>query len=148
MAILILLVVTLSGCTLGFVGPETSGDIGELMRWVDENVEATPDYTGEYWQSPQETLERGKGDCEDHAVLLLWLFYEATGNKADLVAITRGYGSPHAVVEWDGVWYDSTWSAEILPGGRLTETWRISYDLAMLRATRVWTKRFDRPGDV
>ncbi len=38
--------------------------------WVRDNIEYKRDMGGDYWQSAQETLDRGTGDCEDQAILM------------------------------------------------------------------------------
>jgi len=47
--------------------------ITAVGKWVAENITYRTDDevhgTGDYWQSPDETLARGTGDCEDHAFL-------------------------------------------------------------------------------
>lgn len=47
----------------------------ECLNWVYKNIKYAPDKTNtgmltEHWQFAFETLERGKGDCEDHAILM------------------------------------------------------------------------------
>lgn len=44
--------------------------IAEAFTWVEQNVDYLADPSGDYWQSAQETLDRGTGDCEDHAILM------------------------------------------------------------------------------
>ena len=49
------------------------------------------------WQSPKETLDKGTGDCEDIAILWLYLVYEATGKKGILwIGWWNGDGMGHA----------------------------------------------------
>lgn len=46
----------------------------EILRWVIKNIKYVPDSTkwkmGDRWQSPQETIVSGTGDCEDGAILI------------------------------------------------------------------------------
>ncbi len=48
--------------------------ITDILRWVQKNITYTGDIKSwkmsEYWQTPQETLQKGTGDCEDGAILI------------------------------------------------------------------------------
>ncbi len=44
--------------------------IAAAFDWVRENIAYASDDEGDYWQSTQETLDMGTGDCEDQAILL------------------------------------------------------------------------------
>lgn len=41
----------------------------ELNKWVNNEITYTHDIPKDFWQSPQQTLETGTGDCEDLAIL-------------------------------------------------------------------------------
>lgn len=41
----------------------------------------------ENWQSPKQTIKRGKGDCEDFAILYLNILYYNTGEKANIILV-------------------------------------------------------------
>ena len=44
----------------------------EVMEYVHANIEYEAELDEEdYWQSPQETLELGTGDCEDFCILMM-----------------------------------------------------------------------------
>ncbi len=44
------------------------------FEWVSDNIIYVEDTGGDNWQSAQETLELGTGDCEDQAILLASIF--------------------------------------------------------------------------
>lgn len=44
--------------------------VAEAYEWVHRNIEYTLDGSGDHWQSAEETLRLGTGDCEDHAILM------------------------------------------------------------------------------
>ena len=90
-SLVILLVLAGSGCA-----HRPAWEIARDIR----NVSEPPGQ--DFWQSPQETLRRGAGDCEDVAILLWWLLREA-GVKDGRVVFGRLHAFmpqyPHAWVE-------------------------------------------------
>jgi len=93
----------LAGCTLQSPQP----DYQSLNLWVSENITSTA-ADGEEFQTPQETLARGAGDCEDHAYLLLWMVHEMYGVSGELIAYWVGPDDLHAVARIGMVYYDPT----------------------------------------
>ncbi len=96
---------------------QLAGQLGSVERcyyWVAQNIKYVPDYSlgsAEYWQYPNQTIQRKKGDCEDFAILLCSLI-RAKGTPAEEVRVVAGLvpsdGEPvgHAWVE---LWYQGTW---------------------------------------
>jgi hypothetical protein len=88
--------------------PEQFNNVKEIARYVNSRITYKSDgYTKQglkanYWQSPSETLERGKGDCEDKALLLLAIARKKLGKKGHLLVVdtTGDYKSNHAVAEF------------------------------------------------
>jgi hypothetical protein len=109
----------LAGCTLD---APVYYDYLTPTRWVYDYVTYTA-VDGENWQTPDETLEKGTGDCEDFALLLMRIVYDTYHVKGWLIAYDTGK-SFHAVAEFDG-YYDAT-------GGR-----RVDIDPAAI--VRIWT---------
>jgi len=68
--------------------------------------------TNDYWQTPEETLIRWSGDCEDHAILFMYLIHKYCGiEKPCLIALENNKtGIGHAVVRLKntGQYYDPT----------------------------------------
>ena len=89
--LIILLVLAASGCA-----HRSAWEIARDIR----NVSEPPGQ--DFWQSPEETLKCGAGDCEDKAILLWWLLREA-GVKDGRVVFGRLHAFmpeyPHAWVE-------------------------------------------------
>jgi len=75
-----ILLVVLSGCSL----QSPQEDYHSLNLWISANIIATG-VDGDEFQTPQETLDRGAGDCEDFAYLLLWMVHEMYGVSGELV---------------------------------------------------------------
>lgn len=72
--------------------------VNELVRYeLDQANYGRTDY----WASPFETLDRRRGDCEDYAILKLWLFQELGFPSTDLrlvVVRDKLRKSDHAVL--------------------------------------------------
>ncbi len=43
--------------------------IGDYANWLTHNIRYIADQNGDYWSTPEETIRRGGGDCEDLAFL-------------------------------------------------------------------------------
>lgn len=65
--------------------------------------------TFDYWQTPEQTISWQQGDCEDHAILFMYLIYKYLDMDSCLIAINMG-DSNHAVVRLKstGEYYDPT----------------------------------------
>jgi predicted transglutaminase-like cysteine proteinase len=60
----------------------------EVCRWVDARVVYLADDIHdrtEYWQSPDQTYEWGRGDCEDYVILVMYLIHRDLGGWPSLV---------------------------------------------------------------
>ncbi len=120
--ILAVVVVLLGGCNLLIpdswgedlwfdVPPQGNETIQDSIRWVAQNITYTVEsevYDAKYWQDPAQTYAIGTGDCEDFAILALYMVYIEHGVRGYLVA---GYlhDNPllgHAFIEVAGVWYE------------------------------------------
>ena len=123
--------VVVMGCSVGVGVP--MGTVARVVAWVHENIEYVSDMDGDDWSPPEVTLERGYGDCEDMALLVLWMVYKETGVKGDFVIGWVRYGW-HGWVEVNG----EGWDPQI--GDRVPDwyeaEWYWSYDMAMLIAGR------------
>jgi len=63
---------------------------------IARDIEYVRDTPGcDHWQSPQETLARGAGDCEDGAILLWWLLREAGHDDVRVV-----FGKLYILLPW------------------------------------------------
>lgn len=73
-------------------------DFGAIQEWVSTNTTYVSD-TGEYWQTPKETIERGKGGREDFSILFCSLL-RANGVPSNSVYVVAGTSSEggHAYV--------------------------------------------------
>lgn len=83
--------------------------IDEINHWVNRNIQYVEDSIlhgkEDYWATPEETLERGAGDCEDIAILKFFTLKKAGLNMNNvrlayvLYCPVEGISrSPHVVV--------------------------------------------------
>lgn len=94
------------GETFEFDNPKFS-NMSEACNWVYENIEYKKDKHDD-WQLPQETLDRGKGDCEDMAILLMGIMKYQKGYNSELVIVKFDSNSNHAIVKHKDKYYDCT----------------------------------------
>ena len=79
------------------------GLIGKINRAVNEAIKYTAD-TEDKWQSPDETVKRGKGDCEDYAILKMSMLEPFTECE---LAYTYADGVTHMILLCDGYVLDN-----------------------------------------
>lgn len=82
-----------------------SGKALELY-YIVTSMDYVEDY-GDYWQTPEETIIREAGDCEDFTFLLVSLFV-AAGLEKPAVMFGSYDGDGHAWVEWNNKVFEST----------------------------------------
>jgi hypothetical protein len=69
-----------------------NGDFSDITRpsrigrWIYDTIEYKLD-TSDHWQTPEETLTLGTGDCEDMALLYINILYLRFGEKADMATV-------------------------------------------------------------
>lgn len=116
---LAVLVVSLAGCQQEYVITKYSCSENYDVRspsFVFDDVSDIGAYTAncfvyktdqdnfgqaDFWQSPQATIDRGSGDCEDFAILSCY-FLEALDIETKIVFIKINDNKFHALVFFDG----------------------------------------------
>ena len=78
---------------------------------MQQNIRYRPEDAGlerDYWQTPQETLEQGSGDCEDISLLFMYLCRQNLEVEPRLLVVGNASQQTynHTLVEVDGTWYD------------------------------------------
>ena len=62
--------------------------LDRVNRWVNQSITYTEDRRlygkADYWAGPRQTLQLGKGDCEDYAILKMHLLAEAGVRREDM----------------------------------------------------------------
>lgn len=86
--LLIMLLGLMSNTVLAKSGlrPYYVNDAQDLTFWLRSEFVYRPDKGGDYWQSPMQTVQRHKGDCEDFAFLVQHVFHDLL-TKAYVIAI-------------------------------------------------------------
>ena len=75
--------------------PPSTPTLESLASLVSARVPHTPDGPGDdYWQTPEETISRGTGDCEDRGILLLALAGERLGREDGVLELVSYAGLP------------------------------------------------------
>jgi hypothetical protein len=94
-------------------GGQQFSSLQTLCTWIRQDIRYDSDVNlwgfSEYWASPEQTLEKKAGDCDDDAIL--FMYFAHTRNLADDpellgVQITPSVG--HALVKVDDEYYDPT----------------------------------------
>jgi hypothetical protein len=86
---------------------------GPLLSWVSTHIAYASDTSEwgheEYWASPEQTFNAGKGDCDDKAILFMYFAYtQGLMRDVHLVGIVLPNGNGHAIVRQDDRYYDPT----------------------------------------
>lgn len=80
----------------------------EIAVWIWDNIPYKTDGDDgrvDSWQTPEETLTKGTGDCEDRALLAMFLLKRIGINTA-LMIVVETPNTNHAVVKIDSTLYD------------------------------------------
>ena len=99
-----ILLLILAGCTL-----DPQDDYQWVNEWVHDTIETVADDERNEFQSPNQTMARGAGDCEDFALLMLWRVWDVYGVRGEMVILSKaGTEILHAIVRIAGSHYDPT----------------------------------------
>lgn len=104
--------------------------VQQAATWVAQYMEYKKDF-GETWQPPEVSYKRGKGDCEDHVILFLYLVENKIGiDDTFLVSFRTDKGTYHAMAEVNGVLWETTNGTRGSIGSK-TKIIKIEYELAV-----------------
>mgnify|MGYP003587410648 FL=1 len=103
--------VLMSSCAF-FADPETLirtpsisfNSMDELCNYVNYGLSYKYEFT-DYWQAPQETIDKGTGDCEDFCIFVGY-FARKMGYEVYLVAVETPKGT-HMIIMLNGVPYEA-----------------------------------------
>jgi len=99
------------------------------IRWVDDDIHDM----SEYWQSPDQTYVWRAGDCEDFAVLMMYLIRQELGGWPEL-AKGKYDTSGHGWVVYDGRWYEAQGGRDVTNDAHYTLNETVSYGVTMWRS--------------
>lgn len=115
------------------IGATTPLDIGV---WLSHNIRYTGDDIHdktEYWQSPDQTYRWRCGDCEDYAILMLYMLHTELGGWPAL-AVGRYDDSGHGWVLWEGRQYEPQTGRDVTEDPHYTLRETVPYGVALWRS--------------
>ena len=143
---IVLLAIILAGCSL-FIPDDYDPQFDipascattpvEVCQWVDARVIYLGDEIHDrldYWQSPDQTFEWGRGDCEDYAILVLYLIHRDLGGWPELAVGTVG-GNGHGWVAYNGHWYEPQTGGDVTDNPLYVLSRAVPYGEALWRST-------------
>lgn len=80
--------------------------LDSICLWVNTNIEYRFDKSDghlDYWSTPNDTLHKMQGDCDDKAILFAFIVYKRLGIKVDFSIQDR-----HLACFYHGKYYDPT----------------------------------------
>jgi len=107
-----------------------------VCRWAIDRVDYLDDAIHDqfdYWQSPDQTYEWGRGDCEDYALLVMYLLHRDLGGWPELVIGTAG-GGGHAWILYEGREYEAQTGHDVTDDPDYVQRVVVSYGIAMWRS--------------
>lgn len=132
----------LAGCREEFLStipsdiPYRSRDLQGVLTWVASWVTYAPDEyrpQGGTWSPPEETYQTRAGDCEDSAILVLFLAERDCGIEGELlIGDNAELGRCHAWIEVDGEWWNGV-TGTVWTGSGYVVKERMSLEEALSR---------------
>lgn len=110
----------------------------EIREYITSNITYVADTT-DRWQAPQETIDKGTGDCEDFC-LLAGYFADKLGYSVYLVGISSSKGN-HMILELDGVYYEAQTMQKFTHIERYTRIFRESLENSLKKCWIVYKSR-------
>ena len=114
----IVLILVFLSCSISY----PTGTKEYVFKWIDDNYNYTAD-DKEHWQTPDETLKKMTGDCEDWAILALYMLDQINikARFAGVRKIEYEHGYFHACIEIDGRIYEPRGGSDV------TDDYEISF---------------------
>jgi len=85
-----------------FLSANKIQSLDDYVRWVEENLTFTSDEKQDSWATPQETIRKRGGDCEDLAFLNT-VVLQQLGYEAKVIAVARSrYAHAMCLFKKDG----------------------------------------------
>jgi hypothetical protein len=109
----------------------------EIGVWLYQNIRYVGDAIhdeSEYWQSPDQTYVWASGDCEDFALLMMYLIHTELGGWPEL-AIGKYYDTGHGWVLYEGRQFEPQTGRDVTDDPQYTLSSTVSYGISMWRST-------------
>ena len=85
--------------------------VSEINVWVNKNITYVEDRVlydkADYWATPEETMEKEAGDCEDIAILKYWVLKNMGKTSRLAYVIQVDNRQPHVVRMWNNLILDN-----------------------------------------
>jgi hypothetical protein len=108
----------------------------EIGQWLNRNVRYYGDEIHdkiEYWQSPDQTYIWRAGDCEDFAVLMMYMLHVELGGWPSLV-MGYYYGGYHGWVLYEGQWFEAQTGRDVTNDVHYVLDETVTYGITMWRS--------------
>lgn len=112
--------------------------LSDISNYVRNNITYVAD-EGDRWQAPQETIDKGTGDCEDYC-LFAGYYADKLGYNVHLVGIRSSKGD-HMILELDGVYYEAQTMQRFQHIERYSRVFRESLENSLKRCWIVYKSR-------
>ena len=113
--------------------------LSDIREYVVKNIHYKSD-DGDYWQAPQETIDKGTGDCEDYC-LFVGYFAQKLGYRVYLVAISYPEGC-HMILELNGAYYEAQSVRPYVPRNNMAKIARYSLENALRMSAIIYGSRY------
>ena len=116
--------------------PIGAGSPTDIGLWLRANIDYVSDAIHderEYWQSPDQTYQWRSGDCEDFAILAMYMIRQELGGWPELGA-GKYDGTGHGWVVYEGRWYEAQTGRDVTDDSHYTLDYTVSYGVAMWRS--------------
>lgn len=111
-------------------------DYFRVEAWIEQNIKYVSDDDYDHWQSPLETLIKRTGDCEDKAILFMYLVsikYPEWNKDGKFILIQFDHADQyHMIVAWDKDVYGLYNRDDFMPlltYGKIYVNFRIKFDI-------------------
>jgi len=119
--------------------------IGDALDYVYINIDYEED-NSDYWQLPEETYNKGTGDCEDMCLLFMYLVVTKLDLHPMMIRVSRIRDNKkvyHIMAILDGVYYETTAGYST---SRLSDYWQIEWVCLYEQAIWMTYKHHDSVG--
>lgn len=100
-----------------------------IVGYLSDKIHDKPDY----WQSPDQTYEWRRGDCEDYVLLVMYLIHRDVGGWPEMVLGSVSKGG-HAWLLYEGREYEVQTRQDVTDDPDYVQRVVVSYGVALWRS--------------